>query len=287
MIGKKLLQQTKKHKISLPVTKQKSINVQKEAPPCIRIEGSYTVEATVILPLFAGFMVVLLFFFRALQVQQQVGNALMATGRELAVLSYEEQHGKDVAGLPAAELLFLKNLEQNETTDAFVWGGKLAISLARSDFSGDYVELTADYSLRLPMGLFGKVKFPVTQRVKCRKWTGSTAKTAENGEEIVYITPNGEAYHKNKDCSYLKLSVKPVKGSKISECRNADGEKYIRCSKCTAKNKTYGMVYITDYGNQYHSKVDCVRLKRTIIAIRLSEVGQRHACGKCSEICKS
>lgn len=281
MIDKKLLQQTKIHKISLPVTKQMPIGLYKEAPPCIRMEGSYTAEAAVILPLFAAFMVVLLFFFRGLQVQQMVEDALIDTGRELAVLSYEEQQGKNVVGLFAAKLLFLGKLQQEKATDTYIQGGKLAISLARSDFSGDYVELIADYSLRLPMGLFGKVAIPVTQRVKCRKWTGNSGKNSESEEEIVYITPSGEAYHRNKACSYLKLSVKPVNGSRILEYRNVDGGKYYRCSKCTTENKIYGTVYITDYGSQYHSKVDCVRLKRTIIAIRLSEVGSRHACGKC------
>ena len=53
-----------------------------------RPEASYMAEAIVILPVFVTFMTILLFFFRVLQVQQLVDNALIQTGRELSVASY-------------------------------------------------------------------------------------------------------------------------------------------------------------------------------------------------------
>lgn len=281
MEKQKITQQIKCNQISLPVKKKNSNVIRKETSPCIRVEGSYTAEAVVAIPFFTAFMVVLLFFFRVLMVQQTVEHALMETGREAAVLAYEEQQGRNVVGIPAAELLFLKNLNQDEATENLVQGGALGISLVRSDFSKEYVELTADYSLRLPIGLFGKQKISVTQRVKCRKWTGETNANSQENEELVYITPTGAAYHRNRNCSYLKLSVKPVQGSSIDEYRNADGGKYYSCSSCMKNDKSYAVIYITEYGNRYHGNLNCSRLKRTIIAVRLSEVGERHACGKC------
>ena len=58
-----------------------------ETPQCICLKGSLTVEASVILPLLACFFSFLLFFFRILQVQLTVQEALEDTGRVLAVIS--------------------------------------------------------------------------------------------------------------------------------------------------------------------------------------------------------
>ena len=50
----------------------------------VKPESSYMAEAMIVLPVFVTFMTVLLFFFRVLQVQQLVDNALVMTGRELS-----------------------------------------------------------------------------------------------------------------------------------------------------------------------------------------------------------
>lgn len=277
------MEKINKNNSSLPDVCTKAGKLKKETPPCIRAEASYTAEASVILPLFTGFMVFLLFFFRMLQVQQIVGNALVETGREMAVIAYEEQNGYAGSSLPLAKIKLLLKLQESGSVAQFVSGGKYGISLSRSDLSGNYVELTADYSLRLPIGLFGRQEIAVSQRVKCRKWTGSqgTDEAGEGEEQIVYITPCGSAYHRDKNCSYLRLSVRQVPASEVENFRNADGGKYYKCRKCMKDQEMHSMVYITAYGNRYHTTTDCMELKRTIQAVRLSQVGSRHACGKC------
>lgn len=278
-----LLKEEYRNKISLPVIRKKIRKLKKGTSPCIRIEASYTAEAAVILPFFAGFMVLLLFFFRALQVQQTVGNALLDTGRELAAAAYEEQNGYVSGSIPLAQVKLLRKLGESGTVEQFVSGGKRGISLSRSDLSGNYVELTADYRLRLPIGLFGRQEIAVSQRVKCRKWTGSqgTDEAGEGEEQIVYITTYGRAYHKAKSCSYLRLSVRQVPADEVENCRNVGGGKYYGCQKCMKRQELCSMVYITAYGNRYHSTTDCAELKRTVQAVHLSQVGSRHACGKC------
>ncbi len=271
----------KNNQISLPVAENTPGLSLKETPPCIRADASYTVEAAVILPFFTGFMVALLFFFRVLQVQQVVQTALMDTGRELSVLAYEE-NGKKKAEGAAAKVLFLGNLEENVISDTFIQGGKWGISLSRSDFSGNYIDLKADYRMRLPIGFFGKQEIAVTQRLKCRKWIGSTGnEEKEQEDEIVYITPTGSAYHRDKNCSYLKPAVRQIKSSEMAGIRNESGGKYYACQRCMKKEKPRSMVYITVYGNRYHNRADCSELKRTVIAVHLSETGGRHACKKC------
>ena len=266
-----------KYKISLPVTKC----THKGAPSCIRMEASYMVEAAVTLPFFVGFLTVLLFFFQILTVQQEVGNAMLAAGRELAVLESHTRKESKVEHILAKAML-IKNLNGDSMTDHFVKGGKIGISLIHSDFSGDYICLQADYQMRIPFGLFGKKNIHLTQRLKCRKWTGSNHSGLK--EEIVYVTKNGTVYHRKRDCSYIKLSVTSVKGSGIEKLRNVSGGKYYPCTKCM-KNKSpnHMEVYITTYGNRYHSRKNCSEIKRMVSAVRLSDVKQKTPCSKCGK----
>lgn len=270
-------------KISLPVKHKKtSKRNKKEAPLCIRMEGSYLVEMAVALPFFAGFMAVLLFFFQVLTVQQEVGNALFAAGRELSVIACKEDCEP---GILTAKGLMLKNLSKESSAEYFVRGGKSAISLVGSDLTGSYICLQADYQMGILFGLFGDQNIHITQKIKCRKWTGeSKTEDGEDEDDIVYITLNGSVYHKSRDCTYLKPSVKSADGSRILEFRNADGGKYYACSKCMKNKKTNNItVFITEYGNRYHSKKDCSKIKRTVLTVRLSQVKDKRACSKCGK----
>ena len=66
----------------------------------------------------------------------------------------------------------------------------------------------------------------------------------------------------------------------IDKLRNNDGSKYYPCEYCAGKIAA-GDVFITDYGNRYHGKVDCAGLKRKIYTIPISEVGARRPCSDC------
>ena len=159
----------------------------------------------------------------------------------------------------------------------------MGISLLKSEFSEDYIMLRADYRMRLPTGLFGRQELKLTQRMKVRKWTGRFYGAAED-EEIVYITLQGSVYHRDRKCSYLCPSIKGVAADGIAALRNESGGKYYICTRCM-KNQgaERTVVYITKYGNRYHSQADCSRLKRTVLAVRLAEAGDRYACSKCGK----
>ncbi len=268
------------YKIFLPVRNKIKKPASTETPPCIRIDASYMVELSLLLPFFAGFIAVLLMYFQVLTVQQEVGDALLSSGRDLSVLACKEGESENSL-LLAAEVVFLKNLKNNSAVDTFVRHGRLGILLLHSDFSGNYILLQADYKIRLPFGLFGIRDIKITQKIKCRKWTGqSESDTVE--EDIVYITPKGRVYHRKPDCRYLKPSVKGVDADAVDRMRNEDGSKYFPCAQCMKhqilNTKT---VYITEYGNRYHSSRDCSKIKHLVYTVRLSEVSERNACSKC------
>ena len=131
--------------------------------------------------------------------------------------------------------------------------------------------------------LYGDDNFLLASKYTAKPWNGyngsSLDQEAENNEEMVYITPSGEAYHKSAVCPYLKLSIHVANLENIGELRNLEGAKYERCPKCS--NDKNSVIFITDYGNLYHSSLNCSHLKRTIEAVKKSEAGERHACHKC------
>ncbi len=272
------------NQISLPVNKKNRIiskQMYKEALPCVRMEGSYMTELAVGIPFFVGFLLLLLFFFRVLAVEQEVGNALLVSGRKLAVISCQEGENPMETSLTAKAML-LKNLPKDSFAAAFIRGGRSGISLKNSDFSGNYIRLKADYRIRFPLGLFGKKELHITQNAVCRKWTGESR--ANPFEEIVFVTKNGMVYHKNRDCTYLKPSIESIPESAAAGLRNADGGKYYSCRACRkGKNTNTKVVYITKYGNRYHGRKNCSRIRRTVFAVHLSKTEARRACSKCGK----
>ena len=90
-----------------------------------------------------------------------------------------------------------------------------------------------------------------------------------------------QVYHLSEQCNYLDLSIKSIKWSQVGASRNKDGRKYHACY-CAADKKTEGStVFITDYGMNYHGKLGCSKLKRTVHKVHKSEVNGKNLCSKC------
>ena len=249
----------------------------KKTSLCPLFRGSYTLEAAVIIPVLAMFFVTILFFFRVLQVQTQVQEALDYAGRKTAC---EASAIHSQAGLlVSAEAYFQKELKNYELPQKYVSGGKKAIVLLRSDLSGSYIDLRADYYMKLPISFFKVKGLAIQQKSKCHKWIGDR----EDGEEAdyVYVTEHGTVYHISRNCRYLDLSIQTVNMAQIPGKKNKNDHKYYACSGCAAKNAGLGVAYITDYGTCYHTSLSCSGLKRTIYLVRLDKVGDKGPCGKC------
>ncbi len=248
--------------------------------------GSITLEMVVILPMFVTFMVFFLFLFRVMLVQEGVEEALLYASRTMAADCYAESpeepqtQGKLLAG---AEGLFLQCLKDNGCPTRFVRGGAAGISLMGSELAGDEIELRADYDMRFPCVLIGDFTYHIAQSSISRKWIGdiSLVGGSPGGEDAwVYITPRGSAYHLTTECSYLDLSIRAVSRRSLRTLRSANGSIYHACESCGSGGG--GTVFITDYGERYHTSLACSGLKRTIYMVRLSEVGGRHLCAKCA-----
>lgn len=155
------------------------------------------------------------------------------------------------------------------------------------------VDIVLRYDIKLPLQFLHMKDIPVLQRVRLRGWIGhkvalksgtpDSSDQTEGDERIVYITETGTVYHYYRDCSHLDLSVHEVNINQIHTLRNEGGGKYTPCDLC--KDSVFEetqSVYITDYGDRYHYSLTCSGLKRTIITISISQVGDRSLCSRCS-----
>lgn len=254
-------------------------------------KASLTVEAAVVLPFFVCFMVFVLYFFRILQVQAGIAQVLQYTGRKIAA-EYSMQTdtgnpdtGGDFAGLLKARVIFQKQLKKQKCPTQYISRQITGVSLMQSDFSGNYVELKVVYQMKLPVGLFGDIKYRIVQASKCRKWTGyQPGQDNEEDDTWLYYTEYGTVYHASRSCTHLDLSIQGIPYQNVGQNRNHSGGKYHKCEKCGSSSAGNGMVYITDYGDRYHSSLTCSGLKRSIYMIRRSEVSDgMKMCSKCGK----
>lgn len=209
-------------------------------------KGSMTVEASIAVPMFLFFMINILSVI--LQFGEFSSNLadLHRNAKELAL------HAHILESINEAEndLVILRKIQRLEPI----------IPIVKFDTAATMVSCHA------------------------RKWTGyNVAKSSVTNEEKewVYITPSGNAYHLNPNCSYLNPKIYTAKTEEISEYRNSSGEIYRHCKSCRDITLT-GICFYTEHGNKYHSTLKCSGLKRSIYSVLIAEVEGRHLCGKCS-----
>lgn len=152
---------------------------------------------------------------------------------------------------------------------------------------GEEIIIQKSYDMNLPAAVFTFKALHMEQACITYPFTGKTivprgGDGEEASEEYVYITPYGEVYHKSEDCVYLQPSVRAAAWKDVAGLRNSSGGIYYGCERCgkSGLGQT-DTVYITTYGDRYHTSRTCPGLKRTISKIPLKEAGDRRACGKC------
>ena len=81
-------------------------------------------------------------------------------------------------------------------------------------------------------------------------------------------------YHKNASCSHICLKI--TGNAAIQDIVHSS--KYAACEKCIHKGSSLSAIFVTAYGDCYHSTLGCSGLKRTIKAVRLKDVGRLRPC---------
>lgn len=257
-------------------------------------KASMTIEACLVLSLFLFAFLNIISIIELYRLQGNMSLAMHDTVKQMAVYGYEYQAlgGDDVGAVESLGMTYLyaagrvkAKLGADYLDNSPLAGGTAGISWLRSSVmqEDDCIDLVAEYLIKAPVADVGFGKQAFYNRMRTRAWTGydnaKNSASSTNEEEIVYITPEGTVYHRSRGCSYLKLSITSVDKSFLDTQRNQNGGKYYACSECGAS--CGNTVYITQYGDKYHATLSCNRLKRTILAVPISETGGRGACSKC------
>lgn len=251
----------------------------KEAPLCVCRRGSYTLEAAIILPLVTGFLAFLLFFFRVMQVEYRVQEALTYAGRQAAV--HSSVNPSETLHLSLAAAYLQKELKEDVLIRQYIKNGSKGITLLESKEEGEYIDLRASYRVCFPIGFFSLDGMNLMAQSRHRKWTGQTLGESRKEDPVVFYTETGSVYHLSKSCHYLDLSIHMCDREKAENLRNESGSKYSPCASCMEDGEDDRLVYVTDYGTAYHGSIQCSGLKRTIYEVNLSQVGNRKLCSKC------
>jgi len=284
-------------------------------------KASLTMEAAMVLPLFMIFVTGLISFLILISLQSDIQLAMEETARSIGKKAYlierldeltsdTDNASKDTLSVntlakdslkeDASEVSLLSAGINNISIKVLLLNSGLSDTIERSGILGGtggfytynssyddengILDIVVNYTYKIPFlpGFVEKVDF--VQRSLSHVWTGSELKNkrrSANKGTIVYVTPHGSVYHTSKSCSYLDLSIRSINYSEIESARNKSGSKYEKCS--CAVNVTQGTVYVTDYGTNWHSDLNCSGLKRTIIEKDISEVGGMKKCPKCGE----
>ena len=149
----------------------------------------------------------------------------------------------------------------------------------------DYIDVDTEYELSPVIRVF-PISFSIKDHLLVHAFTGYTGERGNTinfeEDEYVYITENGTKYHLDADCTYINIRPRAVNASEIGNLRNSSGGKYTPCRLCHPSKS--GVLYITTYGDTYHSESDCSALKRTVRMITLREALNNGytPCSKCA-----
>ena len=249
--------------------------------------ASLTVETAVALPVFLMCMLFILELGTVYTTAVRYSGALLRTGEEIATAAYASEYGESESVIAAG------------LTDAFAHARASALAggdrgIQNKNFllstfleGDDMIHVVMTYRMKSPTGLVRSPWNFFVQHINVRGWTGrkgsaGSSKSSEDGEEKpnVYVTDNGRVYHKDPNCSHIRLSIRKVEASKLEGMRNVYGEKYYSCEHCRARAE--GEVYITSDGNRYHNSLDCSGLKRSVHEVTEEEAaGHLRPCSKC------
>lgn len=263
----------------------------------VSLSASMTLEASIALPLFIFFFVNMIGAIEIIRVQSEMEGVLHQVGNEVAIKAYDIREGENLVGIGSSGALEVGALSgyaiykvKSELTDKLyknaVMDGASAANMLSSRImtSGDIIDIVVDYRVHPIIPIIGFKDFMVESRYYGHAWTGYDISGAGDNEEIqqemVYVTEHGEVYHRDVGCKYLRTSVKSVPYTQLGSKRNKDRKKYYACEYC-GDGVAGGDVFITDYGERYHTSVSCPGLKRKIYTIPISEVGGRGPCSGC------
>lgn len=242
-------------------------------------KGSMTVEAAFSVSIFFLAVISLTNLLEMMSIQTEMKNALHMVAKEYAAEAYLHP----LISTEKIEEEIVEHIGKERLDKSLIMYGceGLDASETKREWNTTIVEFVLKYRIEIPIAMF-RIRAPwQMQKIRVKGWTGYEFSLPNiDGDQMVYVTDYGMVYHRNKNCTYLDLSVKSVDRNVVSDLRSQNGGKYKACILCGTWEKQ-DLVYITDYGERYHTSLECSGLKRNVYAIPLSDVRGLGGCSKC------
>lgn len=254
------------------------------------LRGSLTLEAALSLTLFLFLVVLLAMPMELLNTQRQIQMVLEVSARELsrqAGIFYQEQQQEDSADgmLEEGIEILLASRIRNAVGTKKIEG----LNCSRTQISGDgeWIDLRAEYRLRLPFAVFTLDSIPFSARSRKRGWIGRTG-GEWIGEQpdvadvtMVYVGKGSVRYHLSPECHYLSNEISAVSLEQAKRLKNKSGSSYKACHVCGGEVSSGSEVYLFPNGAYYHSRKDCSSVRAYIKKVPLKEAEHLGACSYC------
>ncbi len=266
----------------------------------LALQGSMTVEAAMVLPVFLFFFLNLLWIIEIFNLQSTLQMALRECDSKLCLYAHaydritDEKEDKGLEALienVAFSYLYVKGEVEDYAGDTYlenspVKGGKDGLIYADSSImqEGDIIDLVVSYRAEPFLSVAGFYPGWFYARCYGRAWTGYdvTGKEYDEEEKYVYVAENASVYHWNRECSHIQLDIRICNLAETEKLRNTDGEIYRACELCVSGQPD--AVYITADGNRYHTTGTCSGLRRTVYTMMLSQAEELYKeCSRCGK----
>lgn len=248
------------------------------------VRAGMTVEAAVVLPLCLIFLINLGSAVEMIRLHNNLQLALWNTGSRLSLYGCEHG-GNALASVISA--FYVKNRVLDYVGDEYLddsplVNGSSGLQLWESDMlkQGDELDITLTYAVGPTVSLVGFSRFRMVNRYTVHLWNGYEIPEEAEEDEVVYVAENGRVCHKDRNCTYLQLSIRGISKESIGTERNQWGSRYSACDKC-AKGQCPDTVYVTEEGTCYHYSTDCSGLKRTVYTLKLEDAAGYPYCSRC------
>lgn len=263
------------------------------------LAGSLTIEAVLSLTLFFFLVLLLAVPMDLLDTQRRIQMTVESKARELSrqagIFTPDFSFDSEEEKLSAAEYQLLRDgiclLLSRAVTEA---AGEKRIervdcSASKISSDGEWIDLRADYDLRLPFSVFTLNSLSFHARSRKRGWIGREGGYwKRNGETdsssiMVYVGKASTRYHRSPSCHYLSNEISAVSFEAAAGLVNKSGKHYKACHVCGGAAQSGGTVYLFPNGEYYHSRKDCSSVRAYVREVPLEEVRHLGACSYCGE----
>lgn len=253
------------------------------------LSASATIEAVAVFSIIILFFISIIWFIELFKIHSAIGSELNSIGTEMVAYSYpyymlisdeDDEAKQDIFDL-AMKVGWTEGYVRNRLMKLPEARKIRGMTTLLSDLSQENeIDIVVTYYAEPIIDIPGINWVIMSNHFFSKCYSGYDGENAQN-EEMVFITPQGEVYHTSLSCRVLISTVENISIADVKDKRNEDGAIYYPCEYCSFEG--FGeTVYITKYGNRYHSKSDCSELKTDIYEIPLSEAGDRRKCKFCS-----